>query len=70
MEHTVWWYSDESSYVVLVRHGARIVTRFRAEALAESHAEMREHARDKAIELALKFKIDLRNVAETPHAVG
>jgi len=69
MEHTVWWYSDESSYVVFVRHGARIVTRFRAEAMAESPAEMREHARDKAIELALKFKIELRNVVETPHAV-
>ena len=69
MEHTVWWYSDESSCVVLVRHGARFVRRFCAESLAESPAEMREHARAKAIELTLKFKIEPRNVAETPSAV-
>jgi len=69
MEHTVCWYSDESSYFVLVRFGARIVTRYRAEALAESPAEMRVHALAKAIELALKLKIELRNVAETPGAV-
>jgi hypothetical protein len=50
-----------------VRHRIRVVSRYREDGL--DGAESRTRAGAKAIEVVLDFKVELRNVTETPAAI-
>ena len=56
-------------YVVLVCHEIRAVRRFRHEGLRGNAADMRAQAAATAVGLALKLRVDLQNVRESPAAV-
>lgn len=69
MERNVLWFSDGDTIHILVRHGIRIVRRYREECLGGDPAATRAQAAAKALEYALDYKIELRNVTETPAAI-
>lgn len=61
------WEAVPTGYRVLVCNHSRIVLRFDAESLfGESIDDVRQNARAKAIELALKHRVPLPNIAEMP----
>jgi hypothetical protein len=62
---SVQWAAGPTGYRVTVCNKCRIVRKFYAESLAgESIEEVRQQARDKAIELALKHRVPLANIIE------
>jgi hypothetical protein len=62
---SVQWAAGPTGYRVMVCNKCRIVRKFYAESLAgESIQEVRQQARDKAIELALKHRVSLDNIIE------
>jgi hypothetical protein len=64
MDRNTLWHADETGYTVHVRHGIRVVHRFRLETGDLPVAEIRMLAAARAVELALEYRIELRNVSE------
>lgn len=65
------WYADDAGYQVIVSQRARIVRNYRVESLAgESLESVRQRAREKAVELALQFRVPLTAVAEAHDRYG
>jgi hypothetical protein len=69
---SVQWAAGPTGYRVMVCNKCRIVRKFYAESLAgDSIDDVRQQARDKAIELALKHRVPLANIIEdSPRGQG
>lgn len=69
MERNVLWYSDGGTFYILVRHGIRVVDRYREDGLGGDPVETRARAAAAALEFAMEYKIELRNVQESSAAI-
>jgi len=62
---SVQWAAGPTGYRVMVCNKCRIMRKFYAESLSgESIEEVRQQAREKAVELPLKHRVPLTNIVE------
>ena len=64
MERNALWFADETGFTVHIRHGIRVVHRYRSETGDLPPAEIRMQAAARAVEFALEYRVDLRQVSE------